>query len=57
LANERIFLWEDGAQAGMEALHVNSRRDEPTSRRRWQFGERNECYRSEQRELSAGEGS
>lgn len=47
-SREKIFLWEDDVQAGMEALYVNPRRDEPTSRKRWQFGERNEYYRSEQ---------
>ncbi|MEW8508852.1 MAG: type I-E CRISPR-associated protein Cas5/CasD [Candidatus Thiodiazotropha sp.] len=49
LAAERIFVWEEGVTEGMTALHVNRRRDEPTSRKRWQFGERNEFYRSELR--------
>lgn len=54
LANERIFVWEEGRHSGMEALHVNPRRDEPTSRKRWQFGERDEFYRSEPRKLATG---
>lgn len=48
ISEERIFVWETVATPGMEALHVSPRRDEPTSRRRWQFGEREEYYRSEQ---------
>jgi CRISPR system Cascade subunit CasD len=54
LAKERIFVWEEGRPGGMEALHVNPRRDEPTSRKRWQFGERDEFYRSEPRTLATG---
>lgn len=53
LAQERIFVWEEGRAEGMKALHVNRRRDDPTSRKRWQFGERNEYYRSEPREERA----
>jgi CRISPR system Cascade subunit CasD len=49
LAPERIFVWEEGRPAGMSPLHVNRRRDEPTSRKRWQFAERDEYYRSEPR--------
>jgi CRISPR system Cascade subunit CasD len=51
---ERIFVWEDGVDAGMAPMHVTPRRDEPTSRKRWQFGERDEYYRSEQRKGIAG---
>jgi len=47
-SGERIFVWEALTTPGMEALHVSPRRDDPTSRRRWQFGEREEYYRSEQ---------
>ncbi|BAZ95174.1 CRISPR-associated protein Cas5/CasD, subtype TIGR01868 [Thiohalobacter thiocyanaticus] len=47
-SEERIFAWEATDAPGMEALHISPRRDEPTSRRRWQFGERDEYYRSEQ---------
>jgi len=48
ISEERIFVWEETTAPGMEALHVSPRRDEPTSRRRWQFGQREEYYRSEQ---------
>jgi len=54
LADERIFVWENMPRSGMEALHVGPRRDEPTSRKRWQFGERDEYYRSEPRHLATG---
>lgn len=54
MADERIFVWEDMPQSGMEALHVSPRRDEPTSRKRWQFGERDEYYRSESRHATTG---
>lgn len=47
-SEERVFVWDESAQPGMEALHVKPRRDEPTSRKRWQFRERDEYYRSEQ---------
>lgn len=53
-SEERIFVWEASETPGMEALHVSPRRDEPTSRRRWQFGERNEYYRSEQKATTGG---
>lgn len=49
MAQERVFVWEEGRPAGMSPLHVNRRRDEPTSRKRWQFAERDEYYRSEPR--------
>lgn len=54
LANERVFVWEEGRPSGMDALHVSSRRDEPGSRKRWQFGERDEYYRSEPRKPATG---
>ncbi len=54
LADERVFVWEDTPRSGMEALHVGPRRDEPTSRKRWQFGERDEYYRSESRHSATG---
>lgn len=47
---EQIFVWEESIEAGMAPMHVSPRRDEPTSRKRWQFSERDEYYRSEQRE-------
>lgn len=48
-SEERIFVWEASETPGMEPLHISPRRDEPTSRKRWQFGERDEYYRSEQK--------
>lgn len=48
-SGERLFIWEDGCTSGMEALHVSPRRDEPVSRQRWQFSERDEYYYSERR--------
>lgn len=54
MAEERIFVWEELQKSGMEALHVSPRRDEPTSRKRWQFGEREEYYRSESRHSATG---
>ncbi|WP_275100246.1 type I-E CRISPR-associated protein Cas5/CasD [Sedimenticola hydrogenitrophicus] len=53
-SGERIFVWEDGTNVGMAPMHVRPRRDEPTSRKRWQFGERDEYYRSEQRKAVTG---
>ncbi|MCU7928268.1 MAG: type I-E CRISPR-associated protein Cas5/CasD [Candidatus Thiodiazotropha sp. (ex Dulcina madagascariensis)] len=49
LTNERIFVWEAVISEGMDALQVNKRRDDSISRKRWQFTERNEYYRSEPR--------
>lgn len=54
LADERIFVWEDVPQSGMKALHVSPRRDDPISRKRWQFGERDEYYCSESRYSATG---
>ncbi len=34
--------WEDDAESGLGRLHVISRRDEPRSRKRWQFADRHE---------------
>lgn len=48
VTGEQIFVWEETESAGMVALHVKPRRDDPTSRKRWQFSERDEYYRSEQ---------
>lgn len=36
--------WEDGAESGYERDHIVTRRDEPISRKRWQFSERRENY-------------
>ncbi|MCU7816056.1 MAG: type I-E CRISPR-associated protein Cas5/CasD [Candidatus Thiodiazotropha sp. (ex Rostrolucina anterorostrata)] len=55
LANERIFVWEAGRSEGMSALQVNRRRDESISRKRWQFAEREEYYRSEPRTATGRE--
>ena len=46
-SGERIYVWEMNETPGMEALHVTARRDEPTSRRRWHFANRDEYYLSE----------
>jgi CRISPR system Cascade subunit CasD len=51
-SEERIFVWDESNEKGMNAIHVNRRRDEPVSRKRWQFGERNEYYFSESRNSS-----
>lgn len=51
---ERIFVWDESVEAGMTPMHVSPRRDEPTSRKRWQFAERDEYYRSEQHEAVTG---
>lgn len=40
-AAPRLF-WEDGTDAGIKAQHTYERRDQPRSRRRWQFDVRNE---------------
>lgn len=53
-SSERIFVWDESEAPGMEALHVRPRRDDPTSRRRWQFAERDEYYRSEQAATTTG---
>lgn len=42
--------WEDGSESGYERDHVVMRRDEPISRKRWQFAERRENYASIRRE-------
>ncbi|MCU7864708.1 MAG: type I-E CRISPR-associated protein Cas5/CasD [Candidatus Thiodiazotropha sp. (ex Lucinoma borealis)] len=55
LTNERIFVWEAGRPEGMDALQVNKRRDDLISRKRWQFSERNEYYRSEPRTANGRE--
>lgn len=55
LAEERIYTWETSDHPGMSALHVRPRRDEPISRKRWQFAERDEYYHSEQVEVLAGD--
>ncbi|WP_127476013.1 type I-E CRISPR-associated protein Cas5/CasD [Sulfurivermis fontis] len=54
MADERLFIWENMPRSGMEALHVGPRRDEPITRKRWQFGEREEYYRSESRHAATG---
>lgn len=42
--------WENGAEGGYESEHVVTRRDEPLSRKRWQFSERRENYASIRKE-------
>lgn len=37
-------FWGDDHESGFEMEHVITRRDEPLSRKRWQFGERSENY-------------
>jgi len=54
--DERIYVWEASEHPGMEALHVRPRRDEPTSRKRWQFTQRDEYYRSERAAEAKGRG-
>jgi len=34
------LVWEDGMRAGVDALKTTARRDQPRTRRRWQFDER-----------------
>lgn len=38
------FYWDDGMPTGFPKLHTTPRQDVPLSRRRWQFGKRNEHY-------------
>ncbi|MBE0521676.1 MAG: type I-E CRISPR-associated protein Cas5/CasD [Candidatus Methanoperedenaceae archaeon] len=38
------LYWEGAGDAGVPALHTITRRDEPLSRRRWQFADRNEHF-------------
>ncbi len=45
-----MVYWEDGAASGLEPQQVIVRRDEPRSRKRWQFGERRENCGSLRRE-------
>jgi len=49
LSDQVSYYWEalDGADAGMLASMVYPRRDQPLSRKRWQFTERDEFYYSE----------
>ncbi len=42
--------WENGAEGGYESDHMVTRRDEPLSRKRWQFSERRENYASIRKE-------
>jgi CRISPR system Cascade subunit CasD len=39
---EAAIYWEDDAESGLDRLHVIVRRDEPRSRKRWQFSDRHE---------------
>ncbi len=38
------LYWEGGQNAGVPAMHTITRRDDPLSRRRWQFADRNEHF-------------
>jgi CRISPR system Cascade subunit CasD len=38
------FYWDDGMPTRLSGLHTIPRQDVPLSRRRWQFGKRNEHY-------------
>ncbi|MCD4845712.1 MAG: type I-E CRISPR-associated protein Cas5/CasD [Methanosarcinales archaeon] len=38
------LYWEGGQDAGVPALHTITRRDDPLSRRRWQFADRKEHF-------------
>jgi CRISPR system Cascade subunit CasD len=38
------YYWEDNAPTNKMPLHTTPRQDVPLSRRRWQFGKRNEHY-------------
>jgi CRISPR system Cascade subunit CasD len=38
------YYWEDSAPTNKVPLHTTPRQDVPLSRRRWQFGKRNEHY-------------
>jgi len=38
------FYWEETAHSGLDPEQVQSRRDQPVSRARWQFKEREECF-------------
>jgi CRISPR system Cascade subunit CasD len=42
--------WESGVESGYESDHIVTRRDEPLSRKRWQFSERHENYASIRKE-------
>jgi len=42
--------WEGGVESGYESDHIVTRRDEPLSRKRWQFSERRENYASIRKE-------
>ncbi len=50
------YYWEslDGENAGMRASMVYPRRDQPLSRKRWQFSERDEFYFSESAQEVSG---
>jgi len=39
------LYWDEGAPTALAPLHSTPRQDLPLSRRRWQFGKRNEHYR------------
>ncbi len=45
---EISYIWEQHPNPGMEPLQRYPRRDEPLSRKRWQFTERDEYYRGEE---------
>lgn len=41
---DAMVFWEDDTASGLERQQVITRRDEPRSRKRWQFSERRENY-------------
>ncbi len=44
LSDQASVYWEEDASTGYASQHVITRRDDPISRRRWQFAERREYY-------------
>jgi hypothetical protein len=38
------FYWEETGHSGLDPEQVQTRRDQPVSRARWQFEEREECF-------------
>jgi CRISPR system Cascade subunit CasD len=44
LSGDVRIYWEDDDNTGYEIIHTVQRRDNPLSRRRWQFGNRTERY-------------
>ncbi len=44
LSSQVGIYWENEDESGYESEHIVTRRDEPISRKRWQFSERHENY-------------